>query len=574
AEAWLGVAGLWGRIDEASARSEARLALERAVEADALWPRPLAEALDAATQDGDHDRARALVEELEALGGPAWIPARFERTAAEVTSGAARVRWLERAVERDPGHREALEVLSRTLADAGDHASALHRAEAWSASLDPHLEPEGVARCRRLRGELLLRMGRPEDALSVLDPADDEDAVLRVRALEASGAEPERRAEALEASYRSDGDVQHLIRAARLGVRLDALEALAAGLATPSEELEAVLVQARAEREEALALLGWVRRRGRRLADTLPEGTRWSVAREAFLRGDPALVAALLDNDEAGDGLDRVFEDAPLERFVGRLRPSEAPEARLLDRLAAYHRPYGAVARTWATSPVSAGATERLIDASRGWLLHDPTDARVLRTLLESLPREVRVAPEMARAWLEEGRERVAALEALGTGPRSVPTVARTVSYPGPEGRLRPAAEEPRLAELVGELEGDELVVVYDPEGGLRPRMRSDGALILGALLVQRATREELIFHCVRHRALEADAPAPSRTAWLACGSLAAAFRGLGRRMPYLPRWRSLEERQRFVLVDPEARDLLTFALVTPIRAKEERSAR
>lgn len=564
AEAWSTVASLWARVEDPSARGEAREALERAVESDPLWVRGVGEALRAAHGDGDITRARSLLEHAERLGGLPWPAPELELLAADLAEDdVTRRDALRRACSRDPGHREARAQLVDVLAQLDDLDGAEAEAALWSSRIDPILEPALSGRCRRRRAELAVRRGDPQVALRWLDPRVPEDARARLVALEAADAEPEMIVAAHVDAFDADGDVQHLIDAARRGAGLDELEHRAQFLATPSEELEDALIAARVREGAADVLLGWVRRRGQRALASTSTELRWEIARAAYREGDAPLVADLLRADEGAAGLEAVFSEDTLGALVQDLKASAPAERQLLARLAEHRVEDGAVARAWALRAPRDAGVETIRSACRRWLAHDPLDLAVLRRLEELAEPAAKPVVAAVVAWLERGAA-VPATAPTWAEPTARPTHAGLRSHAWSPERRQPVEAANLSPELLSVADQEGVQLVFDPWGGRRPRVGPEGELVLGAGLADAASPEELRFHIGRFAAWRAGTAAPSRAGLRLSGCLASTFDGLMRIGPPLPRLSTSSSRMAWLARNEEARDLVVYCLCPP----------
>lgn len=546
ASGWLDVAKLHARSQGAGGRAEERLALERAIEADPLWTRPLVEALLRCEQEGDGPRAQALVARIEALGGPAWAPPRFELLAARLVPEEAD-RWLRRALARCPSHPEVLSALAeRRLAEGGlgEAASLVAR---WRSHIDPVLDPEAAAAAARLGARVDAARGRLDEALGQLDR--ERDADLRAQLLD--GAPAEVRSEALEAWFRLDADPSHLVEAAALGVRLDELEACA----PDAPELDAAFVAARAAADDGPALLRWWRRRGGSVFSgaedrfgALGSSARQALAVAALDAGEAALLGELTDES----ALESAIGSDPIPAvLLARLSGHRSSDQALLCRLARLRPKDPRVARRRVAlgfeGPTLEPALRRLLEL-------DPGDPELLRSLLGLIRgRPEAVFAEALLAWVERGEE-----VEFDAHARPLPDPG-----PGPFDELRPY---PWPVERLDERDG----WLVDREGGTSVWLGPSGAPIVGVALLESATPAELRFHRARAEASpgrRADDPTPERRGWLAARSLGAALRGLERAsLPSRIRPAADPEGRRRRLSSASARDLALACLAASDR--------
>lgn len=487
-QAWLDIADIYARLDRAVGRADQRLALERAVEADPMSVPALCRALEAALEDGDDGRARELVQALDELGGAGWPPPRFELRAADAhrDDASTRARWLERASARDPGNREALELLALGRLELGDTRGAEEAMERCLARVDARLEPELAGRCRRLRARIIERRSGAEAALEVLDPGP-EDAAERLRLLEAASASPERIREALFQLWTVDGDLDHLVRSARMGGDIERLEAVALRLEPSAPKLEAALLAARARELDGAALLDWGRRRGLATLSAVGRPGRIAAAREAARQGDASAAADLLrDLDDAA--VAEAVDGLPLARLVDRVETGRIVQRELLVRL---------------------GRVTTASEALRARLDHLLSDRGNPEEQLEALRRRFRAAPTVgllaklrklqpgnagaavAAAWLREGGS-PEMTPRLPSAPSHSTAVPAELRFPWSVGRIVPFDGDHAVTELATRLGRQ---VRLDPMGGSRASLLEDATIVLGAGLLDVASLAELRFH-------------------------------------------------------------------------------
>lgn len=572
AEGWLRIADMHGRLDTPTALVDRKVALERAVDADPLWPVSISLALEAALDADDKPRARQLMSSLVELGGPSWSPPRLELIGVQLAEDLAeKESWLEQALRQDPGHRAALEQLAEVKLASGELGEARSLADTWAERIDLVLEPELEARCRKLRSRIARGEGRYDEALSCLEATDVEE---HYHALAAADAVPEELSEALEAWFDEDGNPQHLLQAAQLGVRLDALEKRCFEMSS-NLELENVLLEQRKQLGQGRSLLSWVRRRGPDILGDVPTHTRWETARTALEQGFVTLVPGLLQYDTHEEGLAEVFGDWPIAALVSALDVGRTSDRKLLERLRQWRPQDQTLVQSLANYDSQSDERELAIEACRDLLRIDVADLRALRRLVElQLNHPDGAGPSMLLSWFESGPSLVLqvpekAIETFGHRAESSFEVFRL--YPWSSDRLQRIQNYPKIQQAL-ELLGITMPGVWvDLLGGERMWYTSNNSIVLGQGLVDVASVRELCFHLASIRTwLNGNQDeCPARVGLLRSGSLQASVEGLRRGTweGFFRPLRSVDDRVEFARSHPVVRDWISLLMFPGLSA-------
>ncbi|MBX2811369.1 MAG: hypothetical protein KTR25_06155 [Myxococcales bacterium] len=576
AKAWLRIAETYLRVDAPAADGDRQLAIERAVDADPLWPPAMSVALEAVMETKDERRGVELITRLEALQGGVWVAPRFELAAADWSSSiGTTIDWLNQALARDPGNRLVMEMLAECLIDRQSYSEAHAVLDKWLMKLDEVLEPDMESRYRRLRSRLAYVEGKFDEALSFLAPTD---VCERVPILEAAGADVGTLSKALEECFDKDGEVRHLIKAAKLGVRLDQIEQKAFAIeAVP--ELDETLVAARISEGNGRNLLTWVRRLGVEYLLGVPDNVRWETARAAFDEEAWALVADILIPDARDSGFVEVFNDAPISLLVDGLCTDVSAERTLLERLLVWQPHHRGLLTRVARGEIGLAETKTIEDACRKLIDDDASNMEALRSLEklgETSPSGA--GARMVIRWYETGQALSIAINTAHIHRLVTETSGERLvvqRYPWAYNRLIPADHIAKVAWIRSNLgllfEYEDLVLDWsrafvDVLGGTRAWLTDDQELVLGLGLVQVGSIEEICFHLARLQVMASSSQkySPERVGLMSCGSLGAAIKGLHRELgcSYVGcQLSTLEERLAFVRAQPLASEFVNLVL-------------